>query len=286
MLKKFIAAILFLLLAYFSYLYFFTSNAVQQVQVNLLWHEHPISCQSTFDPKNKGEAWFVEQFQFFVSDIGVATEDAEWQSLSLVDNAYQTPETVLLGVNCAEQDKQKNAGNWRITFDNRLDIAKVQTIRFTLGVPFATNHLNPVSQLSPLNLPSMFWVWQTGHKFIRAELASVNEQWLFHLGSTGCKAVSVMRAPKQACIYPNTFEFELPVAKHDGKALALNLNLASLLDNVELTQSTSCQSEHENENCLQLFDNLARYKNGNKEVNSAVFSAVTTNKIAEGSEIE
>ena len=289
MLRKFIPVILLLLLAYVIYFYYFTSPAIQQVKVNMLWHGSPITCQSTFDPKDKGDAWFIEQLQFFVSDIEVELEESDWQSLALISNAYQSDESVLLGVNCAEEGKQGNpqgGGNWHIEFDNRFDIAKVRSLRFTLGVPFASNHLNPVSQPSPLNLPSMFWVWQTGHKFIRAELASVNEQWLFHLGSTGCKAPSVMRAPQQPCIYPNTFTFELPVIKDDSKALVMNFNLANLLKNIELTQQSSCQSEHENENCQQLFNNLSVVQQPSSPNELAVFSMATTDKVTQGSQVE
>ena len=291
MLGKKIAVIILLISSCLTYFIFFAKpSSKQQVAVNLIWHDKTLNCQSTFDPKKRGEAWFIEQLQFFISEIEVEVSGKGWQQLKLIDNPYQTAGTVLLGTNCRDQQAQVNSekmGSWLIEFDNNIDISKVALMRFMLAVPFASNHLNPVSQESPLNVPSMFWVWQTGHKFLRAELASVNEQWIFHLGSTGCKASSVMRAPEQACRYPNTFKFEIAIAKGSGEALTLNLNLAELIKNVELTQTTSCQSERDNESCQQLFKNLSAYKEvPNSGEASRLFSITKADSITQGIGVE
>ena len=287
--KKFVV-ILLLVSSCLTYFTFFNSSAKQQVNVNLMWHEAALQCQSTFAPKSNGEAWFIEQLQFFLSDLEVKVEGKGWQKLALVDSPYQTTETVLLGGNCREQTKQQNVkdnGNWLIEFDNNIDVSTVRAVRFSLGVPFAYNHLNPVTQKSPLNIPSMFWVWQTGHKFLRAELASVDAKWLFHLGSTGCKASSVMRAPKQSCRYPNTFEFEIPVTKDVNNSLSLSFNLAKLLNGVELGQTSSCQSEQDNESCQQLFKNLSPVEKVNSpDAMSGVFNVIKVGSGKKGISVE
>jgi uncharacterized repeat protein (TIGR04052 family) len=138
----------------------------------------------------------------------------------------------------------------------------MKKIRFNLGVPFALNHLNPITQNSPLNMPSMFWVWQTGHKFLRLELASNDDQWQFHLGSTGCSAPSVMRAPKTPCRYPNVATFELDLTPSTKpKHYQLSLDLSALIGNVKLSQENSCQSSRTDESCQQLFSQLGLNKN-------------------------
>lgn len=287
--KNFVV-ILLLLSSCLIYFTIFNSSAKQQVNVNLMWHGAALKCQSTFAPKSNGEAWFIEQFQFFFSNLKVKVEGKGWQKLALVDSPYQTTETVLLGENCREQTKQKNVkdnGNWLIEFDNNIDISTVRAVRFSLGVPFEYNHLNPVTQKSPLNIPSMFWVWQTGHKFLRAELASVDAQWLFHLGSTGCKASSVMRAPKQSCRYPNTFEFEIPVTQGINNSLSLNFNLAKLLNGVELGQTSSCQSEQDNESCQQLFKNLSTVEKVNSpDAMPGIFNVIKVGSGKKGISVE
>lgn len=61
-------------------------------------------------------------------------------------------------------------------------------LRFKLGVPFALNHQASQSSPSPLNLSGLFWDWQGGHKFLRADFVPDGALGPFnlHLGSTGC----------------------------------------------------------------------------------------------------
>ncbi len=272
--KKFAVVVFTLIVAYLIYTMLFAKTVVQKISVQLLWHEKDLGCQSTFTPEGTDKSWFIEQFQFFLSNIEITSDNLSWQRLTLVKSPYQNADTALLGTNCRERKQQPNAkasGNWAVAFDNNINLSKAMALRFTLGVPFTSNHLNPISQDSPLNLPSMFWVWQTGHKFMRTELASLDEQWLFHLGSTGCKSASVLREPKSPCRYPNTVNFEVPIVKGEGKQLTLNVNLAQLLKKVPLTPGSSCQSERESASCQQLFNNLL--------VDEAGIEKVTTNRI-------
>ena len=208
----------------------------------------------------------------------------------LNNTAFQANNTVLLGTNCRDTQHKngaRNTDNWAVDFQTTVLMNNASRIRFTLGVPFEVNHLNPIHQPSPLNLSSMFWVWQTGHKFMRIELATNNEQWLFHLGSTGCQSTSVMRPPKQQCRYPNRFTFDLPITEQNDGDLWLNMDLAALLSNVDLSALSSCQSEHDNISCQQLLTNLS-VGNTNAPVitPSSVFSAIKTKDMNQGTDVE
>ena len=275
-----VLAILITVASVVSYLVKTSSVSGQQMKVQLLWQSDPLNCLSTFAAGNNNEAWFIEQLQFFISDIEFGSEKPGWQKANLAQTPFQAHDTVLLGTNCRAaklQNTTSHTDNWAIEFEPSRVITESSRIRFTLGVPFQRNHLNPISQVSPLNIPSMFWVWQTGHKFIRLEMANKNEQWLFHLGSTGCKSASVMRTPVQPCRYPNTFTFELPMAKTTGNDLVLTVDLAQLLANVELSRLTNCQSEQDVESCQQLFSNLLlNKKNTDKTKMNAIFNLTNT----------
>ncbi len=61
-------------------------------------------------------------------------------------------------------------------------------LRFKLGVPFALNHQSTQTAPSPLNLTALFWNWQGGYKFLRADFVPDGALGSFnlHLGSTGC----------------------------------------------------------------------------------------------------
>jgi uncharacterized repeat protein (TIGR04052 family) len=83
-------------------------------------------------------------------------------------------------------------------------------IRLTVGVPFELNHANPLTAAPPLDRGEMFWSWQSGHKFLRADLAVADHEWAFHVGSTGCSSASALRPPAQPCTEPNEMRIELP----------------------------------------------------------------------------
>ena len=99
-----------------------------------------------------------------------------------------------------------------------------------------------------------------------------------------------MRAPEKTCLYPNRFNFELPLgsnAKKDKGNFALNVDLAELLKHVELSSSSSCQSEQNNKSCQQLFDNLLlNNKIKSAETEPGVFNAVNINHKSKGSTVE
>lgn len=82
-------------------------------------------------------------------------------------------------------------------------------IRLTVGVPFELNHANPLAAAAPLDRGAMFWNWQSGHKFLRADLGVAGHAWSFHLGSTGCSSASALRPPAQPCAQANEMRIEL-----------------------------------------------------------------------------
>ena len=96
-----------------------------------------------------------------------------------------------------------------------------------------------------------------------------------------------MRAPKQSCRYPNTFEFEIPVTQDVNNSLSLSFNLAKLLNGVELGQASSCQSEQDNESCQQLFKNLSAVENmDSPDAMSGVFNVIKVDSGKKGISVE
>lgn len=207
-----------------------------------------IECKKAIDiHKSK---WIVNQFQFYVSDVELQDKEARWHKAVFKVTPEQTENVALLGTTCQASESE----NWKLFFKDSNELAYTKAIRFSLGVPFEQNHLNPLEQPSPLNVSSMFWVWQTGHKFARIEMMNGSEDWIFHLGSTGCKSASVMRAPNDACLYPNLYSIELPLNQSNRVAI----DLANLLGNIAPSIETSCQSEQDNLACQTLFAHLTQ----------------------------
>lgn len=84
-----------------------------------------------------------------------------------------------------------------------------RALRFTVGVPFALNHANPLTAAPPLDRGELFWAWQNGYKFLRADFATQGTEASFHLGSTGCSSASSLRPPASRCAQPNLVRVEL-----------------------------------------------------------------------------
>ncbi|MEE4246210.1 MAG: MbnP family copper-binding protein, partial [Kangiellaceae bacterium] len=132
-------------------------------------------------------------------------------------------------------------------------------LAFEIGVPFELNHLNPLTQEFPLNQPDMFWAWRNGHKFLRLELSAVNEDWLFHLGSTGCNSAAPVRAPEQECLQPNRIHVHLNLKQGSidtNNSINIVADLSKLFDKIDLAKSNGCQSDPNDPNCPEILEQI------------------------------
>jgi len=236
-------------------------NSIKKIVFTPMYEATALHCQTGFLPLDNEETatespqvWRYQQLQFFMHGVEIKTSKNDWRPWLMTTNSYQSNNVALLGEVCSEVDKQSH---WELELTSLAGSEDITDIRFTLGVPFSLNHLNPLTQPSPLNVSSMFWGWRGGHKFMRVELAAKNDDWLFHLGSTGCKALSPVRAPKAECLQPNRVVVSLPFT---NKTTNIELNLAVLFADLALTRKNSCQSSPNEESCKVLFDNLGLNK--------------------------
>ncbi|MCP3675137.1 MAG: metallo-mystery pair system four-Cys motif protein [Gammaproteobacteria bacterium] len=244
----------------------FDKESTTQLSFQPSYQGVALSCDTFFSKENK--RWSYDQLQFYISDVSVKKQDGNWHSWLMSKTPYQTNNVGLLGEVCDASNKAENGSgnaNWHLNFQSDVDLSQVSDIRFTLGIPFKFNHLNPLAQDSPLNDSSMFWVWQVGHKFLRLEIASKSENWLFHLGSTGCKAISVMRPPKESCLNPNRVTIELPINQRSTTKNRITFDLAKLLKGLQLKSENNCQSDPDNPACQQLFNNLGLVNNSSTQ---------------------
>jgi uncharacterized repeat protein (TIGR04052 family) len=231
-----------------------------------------LTCKSKFHVDNGNKTvneepqhWKYQQLQFYIHGVEVNTKNNGWQPWAMTTNENQSSNTALLGGTCNEGNE---VSNWQLELVPLEESILIADIRFILGVPFELNHLNPLTQPSPLNDSSMFWGWRGGHKFMRVELKSQDDDWLFHLGSTGCKALSPVRAPKSECLHANRVKVSVP---YTDKRSVLKFDLTLLLRDIALTRENSCQSAPDEESCKVLFKNLDMAADGSNE--SLLFKA-------------
>jgi uncharacterized repeat protein (TIGR04052 family) len=195
--------------------------------------------------------WHIQTLRFFISEIQLK-QAGKWYDVSYESGPWQTQSTALISLSAPNCDDLSQFNN-KVEFSSEWAFEDSQGLRFKLGVPFELNHLDPLLQSSPLNIPDMFWSWQLGYKFLRLDTKGKGGGWSFHLGSIGCQSDSRMRSPKSPCRQPNLFEIELP-ASHSG---AVILNLDMLLEQLELSQAASCMFNGSDlKSCEILLNNL------------------------------
>jgi uncharacterized repeat protein (TIGR04052 family) len=222
----------------------------------------PFSCTATYAGIGTTASTIAPRdFKMYVSDIRLLTaggaevpmqltQDGTWQleNLALVDFEDQTG-------SCTNGTAQV-----RTVVEGSAPAGVYSGVKFVLGVPFARNHADASTAPSPLNLSSMFWSWNGGYKFLRADFSSTGQPGGFniHLGSTGCNGATAT-TPPTSCTAPNRPEFTLQLNPATEVIVA---DLASLVaaTNVDINQATTspgCMSAPTDADCNEIFPRLS-----------------------------
>lgn len=211
-----------------------------------------------------------------VDDKGVETklnldQDKKWQdgNVSLLDFENKSGECT----SGTEETHKEITG--------KIAKGNYKAVKFTVGVPFEKNHQDVTKADSPLNLTSMFWVWNSGYKFMRLDLKTtgVPQGYFLHLGSTGCmvdtsKTMSIkheemdgmagMDMPAQPnvpsmCKNPNRPEVVLNDFNYEKNNIVLDVASLFANSNVDTNQENSpsgCMSSPDDADCKTVFNNL------------------------------
>jgi uncharacterized repeat protein (TIGR04052 family) len=132
-------------------------------------------------------------------------------------------------------------------------------VSFRLGVPFDLNHGDASTAPSPLNLSALFWNWQGGHKFLRADVFADGASGPFniHLGSTGCDG-DAATGGVTSCSRPNVAEIAL--SGFDAATNVVVLDAATLLGGVDVSADAGgapgCMSGVSDPECAPIFASL------------------------------
>lgn len=224
------------------------SNQASVLKLQLLWQGKPWQCGQAVQLGQ--QSLQLDMLQLYLSQF------RQQAPVLLRQTAVSSKDAVLLGMDCQDRHAQATA-QWEIPLQAPLRSGE---LHFTLGLPDALNHQNPLLASSVFQAPDMHWNWQFGYKFLRLDLAPQGagttaqpaSPWSFHLGSTGCDAPSVLRAPTAPCQAPN--RLAVTVAYHAGEQLTLDL--APLLQGIQPTAENSCMSDRQMRSCQQLLGRL------------------------------
>ncbi|MFN8672677.1 MAG: metallo-mystery pair system four-Cys motif protein [Candidatus Sericytochromatia bacterium] len=224
----------------------------------------------------------ITDFRFYIHDVKLVDEKGKETKLDLTqDKKWQDGNVALLDFENKSGDC--SSGTTEINKEISGSIAKglYKGIKFTVGVPFDKNHQDVTKANSPLNLTSMFWVWNSGYKFMRLDLKTTGlpQGYFLHLGSTGCmvdtaKTMSIKHegedhaatsmsananVPPSMCKNPNRPEISLTDFNYEKDSITLDLDALFSNSNVDTNQDKSpsgCMSTPDDQDCKTIFNNL------------------------------
>jgi uncharacterized repeat protein (TIGR04052 family) len=255
------------------------SHENQQITINVapFYKDTPITCDGVF--YHNGEKWQINTLSFFVSKPLMTQRNTQHntkrntqQNLAFAETEWQTNDVALIWFanSCDPHTTNNTTLMLKVSPTHELNAhyktgdktKPITTLEFSMGVPFAQNHANPLLQASPLNIPEMFWSWRNGYKFMRFDASATesSNNWSLHLGSLGCQSTSSLRAPAKPCAMPNLFKYQvnLPdIISQDKNILSIKIDIALLVNNMELKQGNSCMFDYNQQNqCQAILNNL------------------------------
>ena len=242
----------------------------------------PFACGSQYEGVGIKKSTVTPQdLRFFVSDVELLDANGKAASVSLdQDGIWQYKNVALIDLEDGTGGCRNGNAALRKAVTGNVAAGKYTGIRFTVGVPFELGHISPLSAPSPLNMTAMFWSWQGGYKFIRAEVALVpkpgeatksfaetaptshpeapgdramrSSGFPVHLGSTGCASATKTTAPADECKNPNRVLVNLPA--FDPAKDVVIFDVGRLLAGSDVTTNTpntapGCMSGENDPDC-------------------------------------
>lgn len=129
----------------------------------------------------------MTDLRFYVHNLRLEDADGDFHDVQLAVNDWQQSDLAFLDL----EDGSGNCMNGTTLVNDvvrgTVPSGDFHALEFTLGVPFAKNHGDPLLATAPLGDADMHWHWRGGYKFLRAGLKNDSDSFWLHLGSTGCE---------------------------------------------------------------------------------------------------
>ena len=234
---------------------------------------------SNIGAKGKTATVTLKDMRFYIHDVKLVDAAGKETSIVLDESSnYQSSNVVLLDFEDGTGSCKGNSGTNKI-ITGTIPAGLYTGIKFTLGVPFSSNHQDVTTASAPLNESGLFWNWRFGYKFLRIDFThssgGSNFSYNLHLGSTGCPASlgtsSSTKAPTVACKNPNTSTITLNKFTLNSSTLVLDIAelLASSALNVKAVHNSNtgsggaaaadkpgCMSSNTDPDCKVIFNKL------------------------------
>lgn len=223
----------------------------------------PFRCGDSYSGIGKtGTTIKPKDFRFFIHNLRLVDDRGNEVPVALdQDRKWQYRDLALIDFENGEGPCSNGTKVTHEAATGTVPMGRYTGVRFTMGVPFDLNHSDPLLLPSPLNLTQMYWVWNSGFKFLRVDMAtSGHPQGVFvHLGSTGCSPSTSVQDVPDACAHPNRVEVALTDFDPDSDSVVADLE--RLFSGVDLDVDTdaadgACMAGPDDPDCAPVFRNL------------------------------
>ena len=214
----------------------------------------------------------LTDLRFYVSDIQLTDTTGRAHKFDLDrDDIWQQPNLALLDLENGRGECVNGTSEVNNVLRGTITQGEYSALSFTLGVPFESNHGDPLLATAPLDDAAMHWHWRGGYKFLRTGVRDSDDSFWLHLGSTGCEGtlqnITGCKAPNRVSVELRDF---VP-----GRDMVV-VDLAELLAGDTLSDkiSTDCSSGPAEENCVCSFKALGiDHATGRADGEQRVFSS-------------
>jgi uncharacterized repeat protein (TIGR04052 family) len=246
------------------------------------------ACGRTYQQLGTAPSSFTPtEFRMFVHHVRLVTADGREIPVTLdTDGRWQADGVALVDFEDGSGPCSNGTPELRTDVQGKAPAEAYRGLRFSVGVPFAVNHLEPVTQPSPLNLTRMFWSWNSGHKFLRLDgRTGGGKNWVLHLGSTGCTPAGGASVVPTACAQRNVAEIFLPAFDPATDIVVADVAALYAGNNLEQNQegtAAGCMSSPTDRDCAAIFASLGLLFPGMPVTAQPFFRGVRASSLAVG----
>lgn len=182
----------------------------------------------------------LTDLRLYVHDVRLMTAGGEDVPVELPDRSpWQGDAVALLDLEDGSGACRNGTAAVNASVQGTVPRGEYTGLAFRIGVPASLNHADPLQAQPPLDQSAMHWHWLTGYKFLRAGVATGNDGFWIHLGSTLCDGTA--SAP-QGCARANVPRVVLPDFVPGDSIVVFDLEpLAATADLADRTP-TDCSS--------------------------------------------
>jgi len=206
--------------------------------------------------------WIPKDFRFYVSNVRLVDASGVEAPVTLDASAWQGYGTALLDFENGTGQCTGGTVETNSAIRGTVAPGSYVGLRFDVGVPVASNHLNVQAANPPLANSAMYWSWTTGYKFIKID-GLINRAtpftFNFHLGSTGCTLATPGDFSTSSCTTLNVPSVSFASFNATTQAVALDLALLFATTNFDTADgggAPGCMSGATDPECAPIFPEL------------------------------